>query len=323
MNYLLYTCLIYYAMKKLKWGKIICMVIGMLPTALLLATNYGYDHWVTGFSILGIGYIIGELQDKKCKITCRTCGVILGSLLIGLSPKAIYFPFALLGFIIPKEKFVNKKYCYMFRGAVVLCSIMTAGSFLLPMLTSVSVGTSGGGDARGGSEVNATKQMMFILQHPLQYAKILIKFLIFEYFNPKNAGYYTTRMGYLGTGKLSIVSIATILASAFWGREYQEKTALTRKNRIWVYGIMSLTIVLIATALYVSFTPVGYETINGCQQRYLIPLLFPVLYFLGKERKENSEKKAISIRRFEVLMVVLSVFVLFFTYYEIWISGLF
>lgn len=323
MNYLLYTCLIYYAMKRLKWGKIICMAVGMLPTAMMLATNYGYDHWVTGFSILGIGYIIGELQNRESKITCRSCAVILGSFLIGLSPKAIYFPLTLLGLIIPTEKFAKKKYCYIFRVVSLFCSLLIAGSFLLPTIMSVTSGVGGGGDARGGSGVNSTKQIMFIMQHPLEYTKILMKFLVMEYFHPKNVGNYTTKMAYLGTGKLSIVSVLSILVSAFAGREYQEKTVLDNKNRIWVLGMVGITVVLFSTALYVSFTPVGYETINGCQQRYMIPCLFPMLYFFGIARKENSERTVVSLRHVEMLVAILSVFVLLFTYYEVWILGLF
>ena len=37
------------------------------------------------------------------------------------------------------------------------------------------------------------------------------------------------------------------------------------------------SLVLVATALYVSFTPVGLATVNGCQTRYVIPVLVPAL----------------------------------------------
>ena len=40
------------------------------------------------------------------------------------------------------------------------------------------------------------------------------------------------------------------------------------------------TVILVATALYVSFTPVGLGTVNGCQSRYLLPLLVPCLSFI-------------------------------------------
>ena len=43
----------------------------------------------------------------------------------------------------------------------------------------------------------------------------------------------------------------------------------------------AVCVVLVATALYISFTAVGADYIAGCQPRYLLPLLFPTAYFIG------------------------------------------
>ena len=43
----------------------------------------------------------------------------------------------------------------------------------------------------------------------------------------------------------------------------------------------AVCVVLVATALYISFTAVGADYIAGCQPRYLLPLLFPMAYFIG------------------------------------------
>ena len=60
-------------------------------------------------------------------------------------------------------------------------------------------------------------------------------------------------------------------------------------------GVMIIDIgivILIATALYVSFTPVRYESINGCQARYLLPLYAGIFMMIGSNKIENkmSEK---------------------------------
>ena len=49
-------------------------------------------------------------------------------------------------------------------------------------------------------------------------------------------------------------------------------------------------IILAATALYVSFTPVAHSTILGCQKRYLLPVILPVLYFLSEWNIEVPDK---------------------------------
>lgn len=62
-NLLLYTLLCYFAIRKLRSGKMILMVIAMIPTNLMLATNYSYDYWIIGFSMLGIAYFVGSCQE--------------------------------------------------------------------------------------------------------------------------------------------------------------------------------------------------------------------------------------------------------------------
>ena len=44
-------------------------------------------------------------------------------------------------------------------------------------------------------------------------------------------------------------------------------------GRFWGFTIVASSIALVCTALYVSFTSVGSNTIAGCQARYLTPLL--------------------------------------------------
>ena len=46
-------------------------------------------------------------------------------------------------------------------------------------------------------------------------------------------------------------------------------------------AILFFQILLIAAVFYIVFTKVGAETVSGCQQRYMLPLLFPFFMLLG------------------------------------------
>ena len=48
---------------------------------------------------------------------------------------------------------------------------------------------------------------------------------------------------------------------------------------------------LIASALYISFTPVGHSTVLGCQPRYIIPLLAPTILLVTGQRKDVIKSK--------------------------------
>lgn len=43
----------------------------------------------------------------------------------------------------------------------------------------------------------------------------------------------------------------------------------------------------VTTALYIGFTPVGHDTVNGCQFRYFLPL-FPLLLYFVAPRASHS-----------------------------------
>ena len=60
---------------------------------------------------------------------------------------------------------------------------------------------------------------------------------------------------------------------------------IKRKFRVVTSIMLFGIIVLIWTAMYLSFTPVGLSKINGVQPRYYIPLMYPlmILFMPNKE----------------------------------------
>lgn len=314
-NLVVYAVLCFYGMRKLKWGKMMFGVVALLPTNIFLATNYSYDFWVTGFVMLGMACLISELQQPDKKLEKRDLLVMLGALVLGMGPKAIYFLMVLLCLLLGKGKFKTEKQYKQFWIAVLSTGILVAVSFVLPFLFA----GEGGNDPRGGSAVNSIEQVKFILFHPLQYTKILLNFFFRDYFNIANAVKYTNNLAYLGLGSLSSVSLILMAVTASMDRNSLDTRILTKKFRISVAACFFITASLIATALYVSFTPVASETINGCQHRYLIPMIFIALYCFGSGRVETR----ISKRVFNSLILAVSGYVIFYEYWVMCISRYF
>ena len=152
-NLFMYGLLIYFAIKRLRSGKMILAVTAMLPANIFLASSYSYDIWLIGLTMLGIAYIAGVIQDWAGGIQVRIKDIIiiLGSLTLGFAPKAVYFPMLLLVFLIPRAGFKSKK---LYRGmciAAAVCIIFVLMTFMLPFI----VGGPGEGDLRGGEDVNS------------------------------------------------------------------------------------------------------------------------------------------------------------------------
>ena len=121
------------------------------------------------------------------------------------------------------------------------------------------------------------------MSHPLTYTKVLLGFL-WEYVSSFTC---ITDFAYLGTvsGSFSLLLLGAVV---FTDKSDLDRYTSTGKVRLVTMGSVFVTLCLVATSLYITFTPVGYSTINGCQQRYRMPLLFPLFYVLGSVRIKNQ-----------------------------------
>lgn len=275
----LITCVLicYFAMKKLKSGKMILATIALFPTNMFLMTSYAYDAWVTAFIFLGVAYFVSEIQQPDKSISAMDTFIMCLSLILACLPKQIYMPIMIIPFFMYK-KWKNKgernKY-------YIICFLMTVLMFALLIIRAFS-SVTGGGDTRGGSEVNSMEQLKFILGEPFNYAKILLKFLG-EYLSIGYMKSYINYYAYMGFGTqfvtwIFIVSIMfTTLTDKNEYDRFKGKQLLRIINILIFIGLTAL----VATSLYISFTPVRSGTIEGCQPRYIIPLLFPLLIVLA------------------------------------------
>ncbi|MEI6650194.1 MAG: DUF2142 domain-containing protein [Candidatus Moraniibacteriota bacterium] len=278
VNLLVFTALIFFAIRRLKTGKMILAVIALFPTSIFLAGNYSYDPWVTGFTALGLAYFFSTMQEPEKKLTRQEMIIMIGSLVIGCAAKAIYFPVFFLLFLLPSSVFASKRHYRNFIIALFVAILFVVASFAVPFLGQEKRFN----DTRGGSGVNAMGQVRFILSDPVAYAGILLSFLK-GYLNPMNTGGTIVSFAYLDGTKGFQILLALIAIVTLTDRNAYDKrtTALTRFLTLTVF---LATVALIATALYISFTPVGLKYINGVQTRYLLPLVFPFLFVFGASR---------------------------------------
>lgn len=234
-----------------RMGKIFCAAIALIPTNIFLTSNYAYDWWVTSWLCPAFAKLYGIMESDE-KISTFDFVKIVGIALEGMSAG--------------------------------LCT------FVLPILYNVSANVSAG-DMRGGSDVNSTAQLIYIFSHPVRYIEVLFRFL-WQYFSIDLIPSYTTHMSYYGIGRFGVAVMIIVIVIAIIDNE--RKFACTVKSAI-VYRSVTcvsclLTVMAVATALYLDFTAVGSDTILGCQSRYLIPVLFPGLYCLFYNKLSIGEK---------------------------------
>lgn len=288
---LFYAILVFLAIRKLKSGKILAAVVALIPFNIFMASSYSYDHWITAWLLYGSCCFFGELQQPEKKMSIREWLCMLLAFFIGVGPKMLYIPLVLLVLFLPKEKFVStKQRTFMIAVAVCVVAAVSAKLFLM----FVSPGSIQ--DVRGGTGVDALGQVSYIFSHPWEYTKTLLGFLA-DYLSLKSANYYFSHLQYLTNLKptaFSSLMVLTVAVAAFTDKnEYDLKVAMV--PRIATYALAFSILCLVATSMYVAITTVGSNKIEGCQYRYVAPLLFPVLYCMGSARIWDRIKNKIKI----------------------------
>ena len=281
-----YATIVYFAIKKLKSGKMIMSIIALFPTNLVLACNYSYDPWVTGFTLLGTAYFISEIQQPNKKISFIETVIMCGAFVLAAWPKQIYCILLIIPLFMIKN-WTSRKEKLQYYIIIIAFFAFIFAKFAIRSVTAVN----GVGDWRGGV-VNPMAQVEYIFGNPIEYTKKLLKF-VWEYISFSNANKSINFFSYLGQGGSPVVFILLIAFCSITDKNEFDKFYGANFIKTVVIVLEFGLICLIATALYVDFTPVASETIQGCHPRYLMPLIAPFTLTIAPTFFAIKQKKAI------------------------------
>jgi len=287
-NHLIYTFIVYLAIKRLNSGKHLMAIIAMFPMAFVLSTTYGYDHWVTAFTMLGFAYFFNEVQNSGKSIELKNIIIMIGAFVLGLGPKAIYVSLMFVLYFLQRDKFKTIKDHKRYNIITTFAILFVVASFAIPF---VYLGGGGAGDTRGGAGVNASSQTSFILRNPLTFAGILLRFMK-NYLRVFITDNFVTYFAHLGSSSYSLLTLALTGFVTLTDRNEHDLHSSTARYKIIISIIAFVTVALYSTGLYIEFTEVGTSYIVGVQPRYLMPVLFPLLYVAGSLKIKNNMNKA-------------------------------
>lgn len=284
---LVYSIVIYFAIRHLTRGKRILFVLALMPTSMLSAMTYSYDVWVNAFSFLGTSYLLEEWFGKAEKINYKNCAIMISAFVLASLPKAVYIPLLLLAIFIPKEKFRSRKEKYIFMGLVSAAVLMMLSTFVLPTIISPAQVSS---DIRGG-DTSVGRQLQYIFSNPLNYAELLLCSIKDTFFSYTIGIEGLGRMGHYTTLANETCMTIAICYSVFADCNDDKEQNIYGWQRAMIYGVCFGVICLIWTALYLSFTPVGNNSIAGVQGRYYLPVTVWILWGLRNTKIKSSIEK--------------------------------
>ena len=300
-NLFTYIAIMYCGIRRLSRGGYIAAAIALLPSTLYLACSCNYDFWLTAWFTYCVAYVISVYQHKEQKFETADLVKLLVIMFIACGPKPVYCVMFLPLLFLSTSKFKSPKQAKAFRFATV-ATVVAIAAVLVIFAVFVNNLYS---DSRGGSNVNGAEQIKYILTHPFNYAYTLLK-QMGQYVSVRSFTDYSSAFGYLtsyGANPLYFfgsLSAILIMYCIFVDRNPDDMYGNKNTQRLRWMALLTcfLQIVIICTSMYIGYTDVGANYINGCQVRYLFPLLFPIFFFMtpvGVHSKISERMKSATV----------------------------
>jgi len=304
-NLLLAVFLTYWAIRIIPFGKIIFLLVALLPITIQQFASLSYDALHISLIFLFTAYILKIAVSKETKITKKEIIILLLLSFVGLNVKTGYFALSLLAFIIPASKFENRKQYWVFMTGIVALNI--AAFFAIGRIFS-DIGAL----AKG---VDPQAQLQHVISNPVAFAylagKTLYKKIIFF------VETFIYKPGWMDYSLSYLFYLLTIFGMIIFARNEEEKVELDKKQRLILLGVFLAVFFMAFLSLYMVWNKAGSDnTIAGMQGRYFLSI-FP-LFILSFYKSKFSFKFEFVKKHTRELLVIFYVIIFIFVFQKIY-----
>lgn len=272
-NILFMALCLFFAMKRMPYGKIVPFVICMLPMTLHLTASYSYDVYTIGLSLVLFAELLRSIY-KPSTFTWKNMAVLTALAFIALPQKAVYFWIAFLVLLIPKDKFISKTQRIVTKVAVSVIGIVGIG---IVQFTNIFSSTY------NDILKCETYSLTYIFTHPTKVIAMIARTT-----SALGTFYYESMIGKtLGWFQISIPTIfiygfTIILILAFLRKDNEPKAKPTQR----LFAVLLFGLIFCTTLAFFmhDWTKIGSRYIDGVQGRYFIPCI-PLLYLFIRNNK--------------------------------------
>ena len=289
-NLVFYMLVLMLAMGLAKSGRKFIAVLGLMPTPLFLASEYTYDAFITALLFLGFILWLNEIFSDGY-LRWQNALLMMACFAAGSWSKQIYIFMIFLLCFLPARKFRDRKSrVFLILGCAavagwLLYSIFSAPGAAPTIGVGVDYNLSTAGDRRVQG-VSMVGQILYILQNPLTYAKMLLSSMARTLWAYTFGGRAWLDLAYNGLypTAFGIGTAALLLFACLVRTDGEDRLVLPARYKV-LLGVMFAGIAaVIWTSLYGTYSVVGAATIEGVQARYYIPLMLPLLYIFVNNR---------------------------------------
>lgn len=262
-NMLVAVFVTYLALRLMPFGKIAIFFVALLPMTMQQYASLSYDALHISMIFLFIGFVI-KISDNKGKFT-RNEKIGLGvAAVLAANVKWGFIPILLLLFILPNNRFKEKKYYWLYVSSVILCGV---GIFLIAQR-----GLVGSDGVMEG--IYPMEQFYLALKNPFDFLSTLFNTVydranfFFETFLYKS--------GWLRRSMTPIFYVFTFFGLIFLVKNEEDDVRLSTRQRLIIGSTFLISFLFVFFSLYVFWSKVGDSKIQGVQGRYLLSI-FPLV----------------------------------------------
>ncbi len=290
---LLITCLMgYLTLKIVPYFKKIFFLILLLPSTIQHSAAINMDWLTIATSILLIAFLLKYIYQKEM-LSKKEYIILIGlSILLGFC-KFGYFPLIILTLLIPNSKISKEKH----KAILIKIGIM-----LVPIIISFLTNTSIGGTITGPTKFYT---IGYSLTHPIDAFMVYLNTAFNRLGTDILQGHFDGFGVYTKWNKPVFTLILTILYGILILVHDKDDKDLKLKERV-VLIISSFAIMFIVyTAMYLGWTNLGLESIEGLQPRYFI--VANLLLFIAL----SNNKLILKVKNINLLYNISIIFIYF------------
>ena len=283
-NLVFFIVVTFFSIKYIPFFKKTIFLICFLPATIQSAASLSPDSITIASSIALLSFVLYSV--KNLPVFTKKHYLLMAVLALIISQaKIVYFPLLALLLLIPRKCFGSKK-----NKVISLSLIIAVASILLLVWLKISASFLGDAWREG---VDSYSQITFILTHPLQYVQAFAMTMLDEssHFIASGLGsqleYFSVNVPTFCILLLFVILILVIRSDVIGIKKY-----FTNFQRFVLFATPLSIIVLVATALYIQWTPTGLGRIEGIQGRYFLPILAFVPLCISSVKTDKDKKES-------------------------------
>ena len=277
------------------YGAKVLFVIMMIPVTLQELCSVSADSMTLSLAFFLFAFILRCREQNR--VRSRDIAIILIATVALSLCKIVYVVCAALVFLLPKESFSNRRAkLFTWAGIPVLCLVLNA-IWLVIARRYLMEFTPG---------VDTPAQIQFVLTHIPTFFLITVRTFL------NNAQDYVLQtfgflMGSFNITNSELVGVmyVILLFTVAAGEREASKSPSARENTILMLLFLLCT-ALICCSLYVQWTALKNDMIEGIQGRYFLPVLaYPIFAAMNIRREKDLQAGVTVFRKTESSYIII------------------